>query len=243
MLTDNQQAQPGIYGLYTSQPRDIWYSGATFAQFLAPPVILDGNLNANMANVGIPGGSGDYRWFMWAGMPVGRITATNKFRNSIIGLSTATNTNSTTLTASTATVSEVNRLIGLAGGNINLTLVGPPTNTGAVASAAVTASAASGTSITLTGGPGATYVAGSIIMPADGSQTIAGILAEDRGVALVDSLFNRVDAQTDRIAIGGGTINTGLIVNYPTLAVLQTWLKSQITTYCPSLTFLDNQVV
>jgi hypothetical protein len=175
-------------------------------------------------------------------MPVGRITATNKFRNSIIGLSTATNTNTTTLTASTATVSEINRLIGIAGGNITLTLAGPPTNGGTVATTTVTASAATGTSITITA-PGATYVSGSIIMPADGSQTIGGILAEDRGVALVDSLFNRVDAQTDRIAIGGGTINTGLIVNYPTLAVLQTWLKGQLTTYCPSLTFLDNQVV
>ena len=228
MFTTNPQAQPGIQGPYTSQPRDVWYSNAQFGQFISPPVIIDGTLSSNPLNVGTPGGPGDFRWLLWAGMPMGRITATNKYRNSIIGLTTGSTT-STTVTASTATVSEVARLIGIAGGPVSLTIVGPPTVAGTVASATVSATAASGTSITLASNS-TTYITGSLLMPADGSQTILGILADDQNVALINDVFDRIDAQTNRIAYAGGTLNTAMIPNYPTDTSLITWIQGQIGT-------------
>ena len=237
MFSTTPQAQPGVYGPYTSQPRDIWFSNAQFAQYIAPPVIIDGSLSSNPLNIGTVVGPGDYRWLLWAGMPMGRITATNKYRNSIIGLTTASTT-STTVTASTATVNEVARLITLAGTAVSLTIVGPPTAAGTVATATVSATAASGTSITLASNS-TTYISGSLLMPADGSQTIVGVLADNRNVVLVNDVFDRVDAQTDRIAYAGGTINTGMIPNYPSDSSLKTWLKAQIGT---SFAFMDNQV-
>ena len=107
-----------------------------------------------------------------------------------------------------------------------------------VTAAATSATAASGTSITLASNS-TTYIAQSFIQPADGSQTFLGYLADDRNVILVDALFNRVDAQTDRIAIQGGTLNTGMLPNYPTDTGLKAWWKAQVTGF----NYLDSLVV
>src|ERR1700722_1836533 len=87
--------KPGVVSNYDSQPREVFYSGREFAQFFAPPVTVDGT-NSSNPNKGI------YPWLLWAGVPMGRVSATNKYTTSIIGLSTVALTTSATTLQTTA---------------------------------------------------------------------------------------------------------------------------------------------
>lgn len=244
MYVANPQAQPGIQGPFISQPRQIFYSGVEFAQYIAPPIVIDGFLSSNTANIGTPGGPGDYRWLLWAGQLFGRETSTNYYRNSILGLTTgALVSGSTSIQTDAGTASEVARLISYTGGSITLNITGPPsasTTVAATVSTVVTATAATGTTITISGTVGASVISGALIQPNDGSQNILFVLAEDQGVRIQDQLQNRYNAQTSRMACGGGTINTGYLVWYPTDVGLELYIKSKLQTNAPSLTFLDN---
>jgi hypothetical protein len=51
---------------------------------------------------------------------------------------------------------------------------------------------------------------------------------------------NRVDVFCGMLLAGGGTINTGMIVNYPSDASLKTYVKSALKAACPGVTFLDD---
>ena len=135
---------PGMLPTYLAQPRDIFYSNAQFAQYLAGPLVVDGTLSSNALNT-------PYTWDLWAGMLFGKVTTTGKYRNSIIGLSTAAYTSGTTsLTVAAATAAEVNRLIGLAGGFHHAQHRRPPSGGGTNAVISTTCSAASGTTLTIT---------------------------------------------------------------------------------------------
>jgi hypothetical protein len=49
-----------------------------------------------------------------------------------------------------------------------------------------------------------------------------------------------VDVFTGRLLASGGTVNTGMIVNYPSDPSLKTWVKSAIKSTCSGTTFLDD---
>jgi hypothetical protein len=237
MYTPNSQAVPGVYGVYNSQPRQVFYSNAQAAQYLSPPVSIDGTLSSNTANT-------IYPWLLWAGQIFGRETSTGKYRPSVIGNATATIASTdTSVTTDTYTAQEIARLIGLAGANVNLTLWGNANGTATTAN--VTASAASGTTITLSGAVGTAFTSsGTLIQPRDGSQTVRYILGDDEGVAVVDQFLNRVDAVSRKFVVGGGTINTDLLVGYNNAdSVVKTAVKAQLIKFAPSLTFLDDQAL
>ena len=229
----NPNGKPGVTGNFTATTRQVFYSGREFAQFMAPPATVDGTASGNPSNA-------PYSWLLWAGMPMGRITASGKFATSIIGLSTAAvTTTATTLQATAAAATELQRRIGSTG---TLTLTGPPTAGGTVASSSVTFSAVNTSTgaITITA-TGVAFVQGSMIQPADGSQAILTLLCEETGLQVVDAMHaTRVDVLCARLLCGGGTINTAMIVDYPSDTSLKTYVKSALRAGAPSVTFLDD---
>jgi hypothetical protein len=232
-MFSNPQGKPGVVGYYDSQPREVFYSGREFAQFWAPPVTIDGTNSSNPLN-------SPYTWLLWAGMPMGRITATAKYANSILGLSSAAAASgATSITTDVNTAAEIVRRIG-ANGTFKLT--GPPTAGGTVAVQIVTYSAVNTTTgvITCTA-LSAAAVTASLIQPTDGSETILTLLCETDGLQIVDQTHtNRVDVFCGTLLAGGGTINTGMIVNYPSDSSLKAYVKSALKAMCTGVTFLDD---
>jgi len=232
-MFSNPQGKPGVVGYYDSQPREVFYSGREFAQFWAPPVTIDGTNSSNPLN-------SPYTWLLWAGTPMGRITATAKYANSILGLSSAAATSgATSITTDVNTAAEIVRRIGASG---TFKLTGPPTPGGTVAVQVVTYSAVNTTTgvITCTA-LSAAAVTASLIQPTDGSETILTLLCETNGLQIVDQTHtNRVDVFCGTLLAGGGTINTGMIVNYPSDSSLKTYVKSALKAMCPGVTFLDD---
>jgi len=227
------QGKPGVVGNYVSQPREVFYSGSEFAQYWAPPVTVDGTASDNPLNY-------PYDWLLWAGTLMGKVAATGKFANSVLGLTTAALAAAgTSVTTDLNTAREIVRRIGASG---TFKLTGPPAASGTVATSVITYSAvnlATGV-ITITAATAA-VIAGALIQPTDGSETIFSLLCETDGLQIVDQLHvNRVDVFTGRLLAGGGTINTGMIVNYPSDASLKTWIKWQLRAKVPGITFSDD---
>lgn len=227
------QGKPGVVGNYYSQEREVFYSGREFAQFYAPPLTVDGTASSNPLNA-------PYVWLLWAGMPLGKITATQKFANSILGLTTVAYTSGgTSLTTDVNTAAEIVRRLGTSG---TLTLTG-----GTTAGATPVVYTVTYSTVNLTTGVvtvtniGANVISGALIGPVDGSQNITTLLCENYGLQVVDQTHTtRVDVFCGRLLAGGGTINTGVIVNYPSDTGLQTYVKAGISSGTSGVTFLDN---
>jgi hypothetical protein len=171
---------------------------------------------------------------------MGRVSGTNKYATSIIGLSTsALTTSATTLQTTAAAATEVQRRVGNSG---TLTLTGPPAASGTVASVTVTFSAVNTSTGAITiAATGVAFVTAALIQPTDGSQTISTLLCETNGLQVIDQLHaTRVDVLCGRLLAGGGTINTGYIVDYPSDPSLKAYVKAAIKTGAPSTTFLDD---
>ncbi len=67
------------------------------------------------------------------------------------------------------------------------------------------------------------------------------LLCEVDGLQIVDQTHaNRVDVFCGTLLAGGGTINTGMIVNYPADSSLKAYVKSSLRSVCPGTTFLDD---
>ena len=228
--------KPGVQSTsYFATPREVFYGNRQFAQLLPLPITIDGTLSSNPGNA-------PYAWLLFAGTLMGRQSTSRKYRNSVIGLSSAAAVSTdTTITSDANTVAEVARLIGLASGNVALTLTGPPTSGGVVAATSVTASAASATTITLTGQIGAAKIAGSLLQPADGSQQITTLLCDLWGQKIVDgSNTTRVDVFAAQLWNGGGIINSQNIVNYPADASLIAYIKAALRANIADAHFSDD---
>ncbi len=234
-MFSNPQGKPGVVGNYDSQPREVFYSGREFAQFWPPPVTIDGTNSSNPLNA-------PYVWLLWAGTLMGQITATSKYANSVIGLTGAAAASAaTSVSTDVNTAAEIVRRIGASG---TFKLTGPPAAGGTVATQVVTYSAVNTTTgvITCTA-LSAAAVSGSFIQPTDGSESIVTLLCEVDGLQIVDQTHtNRVDVFCGTLLAGGGTINTGMIVNYPSDPSLQEYVKTAIRTRSPGVTFLDDIV-
>jgi hypothetical protein len=193
-------------------------------------LVIDGTNSRDLTNLTVAGAA-QYD-VLQAGLVMGRETTSGFYRNSIIGALTAAVTAGTvtSLTVSAAVASEVARLIANAGGNVNLTIIGPPSANGAasaVVSEAVVATAASGTTITITSLTLPAMIAGSFVCPADGSQVPKCLIVKEDGIEIMDRFGNYYNAQFPE-ALVGGAIESAQIVNYPTDTGLQAWLKAQL---------------
>ncbi len=228
--------KPGVLPSYTATPREVFLANRQFAQFVASPVTIDGTLSGNALNA-------PYSWLLFAGTLLGRVMASGKYANSIIGLTSAayahTGGSNTTISTDVNTAAELVRRIGVSG---TLKLTGPATAGGTVATQTVTYSAVNTSTgaITITA-LGADAVVGSLIQPADGSETIVTVLCDAWGKKVADQLnTSRVDVLDAQLLAAGGTINTAVIVNYPADASLKTWVKAAIKQTCPGVNFSDD---
>src|SRR5438105_4491928 len=183
---------PGIGTLLTATPREILAGNSQFAQYIPALHVIDGSKSRNPLNTG-------QLDVLWAGMLFGQITASRKFAPSILGVTTvAYSSSGTTMTVSPATAAEIVRRVGATGSSA-LKLVGPPTAAGTVATQAVSHSAVNTSTgaITITG-LSAAAVSGSLVCPADGSETIKTILTDRWGVKVTDYTgLNSVDVPDD----------------------------------------------
>jgi hypothetical protein len=234
-MFDIPNGKPGVLGTYTATPRDVFYSGADRAAFIAAPVTVDGNLTSCPSNA-------PYVFEILAGTLMGRVTSSKKFANSVIGLSSAAlTTSATTLQTDVNTAAEIVRRVG---GNGTLHLTGPATAGGNVTTQSVTYSAVNAATgnITITA-TGTAAVAGSLIQPTDGSDAILTMVGDQYGIKVTDQVnVNRVDVFDPKLLLGGGTINVGMIVNYPSDSSLKAYVKNAIKAFAPGATFSDDVV-
>jgi hypothetical protein len=228
--------KPGVQQTYAAVPREVFLANRKFAQYLASPVTIDGTLSGNPLNA-------PFTWLLFAGTVMGRVTATGKYANSILGATTAAYAHSggsnTSLSTDVNTAAEIVRRLGTSG---TLKLTGPPTAGGAVVTQIVSFTGVN----TLTGiititAAAADSVAGSFIQPADGSETPVTLICDQWGIKVVDQLnTTRVDVFDPQLLAAGGTINTATIVNYPADPSLKAWIKSSIKSTCPAVNFSDD---
>ena len=223
---------------FVSLPRDIFYSDRNKAQFFSPPPAVDGTASSNPQN-------SPYVWQLWAGQIVAKESASNIFATSILGQSTvALTTIATTIVTDVNTATEVVRRLG---GSGTLTLTGPPTSGGTVASATVTYSAVNTSNGHITiSATGVAFVAGSWIGPVDGTQldgtsSLYTLIGDINGVKVIDQLnTTRVNGYADSLYAGGGIINVNYIVNYPADTAMQAYLKAAIRKSVPNAVFSDD---
>ena len=112
----------------------------------------------------------------------------------------------------------------------------------ATVSKAYTAVNTSTGAITLASDLGASFVTGSLVTAADGSETIKTVLGNRWGVKVTDyTSQNSVDVLEEQFVLAGH-LRTAAIVNYPGDASLKTYIKNAIRAYLPGVTFDDDWV-
>jgi hypothetical protein len=225
--------KPGVLLNLTATPREVFYSGRDRAQFVAAPVTVDGTLTSCAFNA-------PYVFQILAGVLMGRVTATKKYANSVLGQTTgATAASATTVQTDVNTAAEIVRRIGATG---TFKLTGPPTAAGTVATQVVTYTAVNTSTGAITcSATSAAAVSASLIQPTDGSETILTMVADQYGIKVTDQTnVNRVDVFDPRLLLGGGTINSQMIVNYPSDTSLQAYVKAAVKAFCTGVTFSDD---
>jgi hypothetical protein len=225
--------KPGVLLNLTATPREVFYSGRDRAQFVAAPVTIDGTLTSCPSNA-------PYIFQILAGTLLGRVTATKKYASSVLGQSTsATAGSATTVQTDVNTAAEIVRRIGASG---TFKLTGPPAASGTVATQVVTYTAVNTSTGAITcSATSAAAVSGSLIQPTDGSETILTLVTDLYGIKVTDQTnVNRVDVFDPRLLLGGGTINSQLIVNYPSDSSLQAYVKAAIKAFSSNVTFSDD---
>lgn len=87
------------------------------------------------------------------------------------------------------------------------------------------------------------FIAGSLVQPNDGSQIIKTIIVDKNGTKVIDEVnTTRVDVFDGQLWAGGGVINTGYIVYYPTDPSLQAYIKAQIRSFVNWAVFSDDYI-
>lgn len=226
-MSTSSRSLPGYYSGNSLQSRNIFRNlDPAQRQYLPSAFVIDGTLSRDT-------GATPSNWLR-AGLILGKVTTGGKYRNSIIGLTTGaiSSGTATSVTVPAAVATEVARLISVAAGNVSLRLNGPPTAGGTIAATAVTATAASGTTITISSVSLPAMVDKSLIQPADGSQLPVTVLGDSGGVDVVDEgnvnrdqalgLFLRGADFYANMILAGGNALSDLDTS------IQAWLKQQV---------------
>jgi hypothetical protein len=244
-----QLAGPGVGA--SAQPRDIFFVHPEASQWLMSlPFIDAGNTSLPPSGSTAQGGAGNpsgspFTWILWAGQLMGRATSggaagtsTGLFLNSIIGLSSGTNTaSSTNVNTDVLTAAEIVRRIGASGsivitgddgtGAVFTQLVSfsaVNVNTGVITTLATIKGCYAGCTIGANEGTALGYSGfgaynGTAASAANNTGYISPfvyILADQDGVELADEhRAYRQPATSHRPYGGGGVLNTGMLVNYP----------------------------
>ena len=213
-MPTNFQSVPGTRTGPSITPRNIFVSTQANQINYAPSFLfLDGTLGRDAGQLA----SSNPTSLIRPGNILGKITATGKYRPSVLGL-TAGTCSGTTLTVTAAVASEVSRLLAATAANVTLTLAGP-TSTGAtqtVNTETAVVSTVTGTTLTMAGTLTHSYVTRSIVMPADGSQTGLVVFADNVfGTDVTDINGNSID-QTLNMWLRGADLLASMIPNLVT---------------------------
>jgi hypothetical protein len=201
-----QSGLPGVGNTVFNTPRDIYYRTPS-SDYFPLPIVLDGSKCYNTQNQ-------PYTFIAFAGTIVGRETnANNLYAPSIIGITTVVYTSGgATITTDVPTAQAIVSRIGTSG---SLNLTGGPTATGTVVTNLVTFSNVNTTSGAITiSNPGVNYVAGTLIQPNDGSQTMVSVTAEYDGTKTTDwTNQNTVNAMIGNWGLYcGGILNSKYVL-------------------------------
>lgn len=212
---------PGYRTAVDYTPRRVRKSSQG-VNYLEGGVVIDGTRTGDAGNT-------SYLDVVRPGKIMAKRSSGGKYRNYIFGKTTAAYVGSgtvTTLTVGAGTATEIARVIAATGASVTALLVGPPSAAGTVAETAITISAASGTSLTITD-LAVDKVTDSLIVVDD---TVAGSLClvdDDDFIKCNDELGNRVDQQFPRPLIGGN-LDTSQILDWPADTSTITWLKGKL---------------
>lgn len=189
------------------------------ATYVPGGAVIDGSKSGDPGN-------DPYTYVLRPGLLMGKITASNKYAPSILGVTlNAEAANSVAIEVSAACATEIVRRFGSSG---TFNLIGPPTAAGTVATTQVTYSAVNTVSGVITcSALAAAKIAGSFIAPEDGSQTPIAMVDDGTGIRVADADLTRVDVAFPRILIGG-VVSTAQIIDYPTDTSLIAWLKGSL---------------
>ncbi|MCX5658576.1 MAG: hypothetical protein NTW19_02505 [Planctomycetota bacterium] len=216
---------PDVFGVAgfaaeTSHVPRIVLAGRTGATYLPQGRVIDGSLARDPLNTGDTD-------VLRNGLLMGKVSASGKFAPSVLGVTAAaynhTGSTSTQLQVGAAVATEIARRIGSSG---SFKITGPPTAAGVVATETVAFSAVNASTgvVTITAAA-ANYVAGSLVRPADGSETPLGIL--DETLKVTDARGQSQDTRLKALLIAG-VVDTSQILNVPADASLLAWLKAQL---------------
>ena len=229
-------AYPTITGVYSGrsiEPRHLFKSGTP--KFHPSFASIDGTKSRDTLN-------SDNVALLRAGLPLGKITSGGKYAPSILGVTGVlhdTSVVTTVMTLPAATVTEIQRRIGASG---TFKIYGPPTAAGTVATETVTYSAiASATTLTITA-TSADFAAGSLIMPADGSEAHSQFVTDPYGLDVLDVNATAIDHPVRLLS--QADINTDTIVFYSSMdASVKTGFKAALRTNNAGsvLTFSDDR--
>jgi hypothetical protein len=165
-----------------------------------------------------------------AGKLMGKVTAGGLYRPSVIGQTgAAALTSDTALTVSAAVAAEVARLKALGGGgDLSLKLVGPPTAGGTVAETPLTVTAVGATTLTLSAALGVAKVTGSLITPADGSESPLSFIPDGYGVPVLDFDAASLPAAPFAPFPIAGVVLSGQVIDWPADASTRAWVVGKM---------------
>jgi hypothetical protein len=214
---------PGVSAEKLSKHRVITSDG--YLEFLPGGLIIDGTKTRDPDNPDYPTDLlGQTR--LRAGLLMGKVTASGKYANSVLGVTQGAYTSGgTSITVSAAEAVEIVRRIGSSG---NLKFIGPPSAAGTVAVITQAFSAVNTTTgvITITS-LGANLVTGAFIAPTDGSETPLTFLPD--GWELPLPADGTSDMPFDKPPVAGNLIGSNLLP-WPADTSLRTWVRAGLNT-------------
>ncbi len=218
---------PGLSDAVTSSFRRTLFAGNY--QVLGQGRVLGSAITRDPSNVG-------YETQIQRGMLIGRSTANPLiYGSSVVGLTlAAVAAGGVTLTVAAATdgngnqrgvIYEIQRRFGSSG---TFKLTGPPTAAGVVATQTITFTGLNLTTGVITiAAASAAAVAGSLIQPADGTETILSFLDDGFPMNMSDTFGNPVDVELAQIPLDG-QVDSEQLLNYPSDTSLRAWIKTAL---------------
>lgn len=224
----NTRRTPGVATVREFAYRTVFLGEAKFYE---GGLIVDGSLSRD------PGQGSPDTDKLRAGMLMGRVTASNKYAPSVIDVSTVAYTSGGT--ELTISVQGAIYLVSRVGSSGTFSLVGPPTAGGTVATATVTYSAVDvGTGVITVADIGANYVAGSLVMPEDGSEVPKYVRWNGTPLKVTDIDALDIDVEEDKPAIGG-TVKSDALIPWPSDTSLQTYIRDLLNGVAGTFIFDD----
>jgi hypothetical protein len=211
----------GMPGIRTGRQADhrIIFKGGML-NWLPGGRVIDGTKTRDSGNTGATDR-------LRAGLLLGKVTASGKYANSILGVTTGAFTSGgTSITVSAAQAAEIVRRVGLTG---NLQYVGPPSAAGTVAVIASKAFSAINTTtgVITTADLGVNLIAGGFVIATDGSGIPTTLIGDGYPLKVTDPAGVSQDTFIEKMPMEGILISSQ-IINWPTDTSLQAWIVASM---------------